>query len=194
MAARVLREAVHEVVDLEATVVVQARERVVEHRDDVVLLRERDDLLEVRHLEHRVRRRLEQHELRARVGELARDGVVIVHAQHRGLDPELRQEATHRDAIRPVRLDEDHDAVAALEVAEQREPDRGHARADRDRVVAALELGGSDPDYLSLEVPGKTARLWVMIVDKVSLTPERYPRRPGVPRRRPLGGGVTGVD
>ena len=61
-------------------------------------------------------------------------------------------------------------------------------------AFAARELGGGEPDYAAVEVPGARAGSWVMIVDKVSPTPERYPRRPGVPRRRPLGGGVTGVE
>jgi 16S rRNA (guanine527-N7)-methyltransferase len=59
---------------------------------------------------------------------------------------------------------------------------------------AARLLGGSTPQYAALEVPGAEAQLWVMIVGKVIQTPARYPRRPGIPRRRPLGGRVTGVD
>jgi 16S rRNA (guanine527-N7)-methyltransferase len=58
---------------------------------------------------------------------------------------------------------------------------------------AAAELGGADPGLDRLEVPGAQDALWVMIVEKFRPTPEEYPRRPGIPRRRPLGGGVTGV-
>ena len=69
---------------------------------------------------------------------------------------------------------------------------------DRWRSAASAAsgvLGGREPTYLPLEVPGAPARRWVMIVDKARPTPERYPRRPGVPRRRPLGEGpVTRVD
>ena len=119
VAVRVLRQAVHEVVDLVAAVVVQAGERVVEHGDDVVPLRERRDRREVGHLQHRIRRRLEQHELRVVLRERLLDAGQVVHAQHRELDPELRQEAPHGDAVRPIRLDEDHDAVAGFEIAEQ---------------------------------------------------------------------------
>ena len=54
--------------------------------------------------------------------------------------PSFGRKRRDRDAIRPIRLDEDHDAVARVEIAEQREPDRGHAGARRDRVVAVLEL------------------------------------------------------
>jgi len=70
-------------------------------------------------------------------------------------------------------------------------PSAETAREGVDR--AATRLGGARPAYHSVEVPGISARSWVMIVGKVAQTPERYPRRPGVPRRRPLGGDVTGV-
>jgi 16S rRNA (guanine527-N7)-methyltransferase len=59
---------------------------------------------------------------------------------------------------------------------------------------AAAALGGAAPRYEPLEVPGATGQIWVMIVGKVDQTAERFPRRPGVPRRRPLGGRVTGVE
>jgi 16S rRNA (guanine527-N7)-methyltransferase len=51
----------------------------------------------------------------------------------------------------------------------------------------AAELGGGDPQLVPLEVPGADARRWAMIVNKVHATPDRFPRRTGVPARRPLG-------
>jgi ATP-dependent Lon protease len=137
----VLRHAVHEVIELVAAVVVQSGEGVVEHRDHVVTLRERRYALEVRHLQHGVRRRLEQHELRVVLRERLLDTVQVVDAQHRELHTQLRQETPDGYAIRPIRLDEDHDAIAGLEIAQQREPDRGHAGTRGDRVVAILQLG-----------------------------------------------------
>jgi 16S rRNA (guanine527-N7)-methyltransferase len=71
-------------------------------------------------------------------------------------------------------------------------PSAQGVRDDAARVAAIL--GGAPPAYHSVEVPGVLAGSWVMIVGKVVQTPERYPRRPGVPRRRPLGSDVTGVD
>jgi 16S rRNA (guanine527-N7)-methyltransferase len=68
-----------------------------------------------------------------------------------------------------------------------------HEEARRAAAEAAVALGGGEPRYLPLEVPGAEAGLWVMITEKVDQTPERYPRRSEIPRRRPLGGGVTGV-
>ncbi len=53
------------------------------------------------------------------------------------------------------------------------------------RVAEAL--GGAPPRWKELSVPGADPQRCVMIVDKSHPTAERYPRRPGVPKRRPLG-------
>jgi 16S rRNA (guanine527-N7)-methyltransferase len=51
----------------------------------------------------------------------------------------------------------------------------------------ALEaLGASVEDVASLEVPGLPAQS-VVVVRKHAETPERYPRRTGIPTKRPLG-------
>lgn len=55
-------------------------------------------------------------------------------------------------------------------------------------------LGGGVPRWIEFEVPGVDEPRWVMIVDKLQPTPARFPRRPGVPKRRPLGGGVASVN
>lgn len=47
----------------------------------------------------------------------------------------------------------------------------------REAAAAAVQLGGGDPE----------ARSGVLLVPKSAPTPMRYPRRPGVPARRPLG-------
>lgn len=54
---------------------------------------------------------------------------------------------------------------------------------------AACCLGGGRPSLVRLEVPGLEGERWAMIVEKNGACPERYPRRVGVPARRPLGGG-----
>jgi 16S rRNA G527 N7-methylase RsmG len=59
-------------------------------------------------------------------------------------------------------------------------------------ALASEALGGGEPALVPLEVPGAEAGRWVMIIEKARSTPERYPRRLAVSRRRPLGGsGVT---
>jgi 16S rRNA (guanine(527)-N(7))-methyltransferase RsmG len=58
--------------------------------------------------------------------------------------------------------------------------------------VAEL-LGGGAVRWEELSVPGADGPRWVMMVDKRYPTPDRFPRRPGVPKRRPLGGDVASV-
>lgn len=60
-------------------------------------------------------------------------------------------------------------------------------------VVSGL-LGGGEAEWVRLAVPGASAPRWVMIVHKVRPTPDRFPRRPGVPKRRPQRGDVTNID
>jgi 16S rRNA (guanine527-N7)-methyltransferase len=71
-------------------------------------------------------------------------------------------------------------AAAAGEVLPSSSADLGAIR----RV--AEQLGGGDPKIVGLEVPGADAARWAMIVHKFNETPERFPRRTGVPARRPL--------
>lgn len=50
-------------------------------------------------------------------------------------------------------------------------------------AAAAREVGGGTPELVPL--PGSVRRS-LLIVPKVDATPERFPRRPGVARKRPL--------
>jgi 16S rRNA (guanine527-N7)-methyltransferase len=63
-------------------------------------------------------------------------------------------------------------------------------RTARDDVDAALvafaEMGGRLHDVVPAASTAR-ARGTVVMVDKIEPTPVRYPRRPGVPARRPLG-------
>lgn len=52
------------------------------------------------------------------------------------------------------------------------------AAAARESAAAARTCGGAEPVVVA---PG------ILLIDKVVPTPSRYPRRPGIPRRRPLG-------
>lgn len=50
---------------------------------------------------------------------------------------------------------------------------------------ALAAVGGGSPQLMEAALPGGPARV-VVVVPKVAPTPPQYPRRPGVPRRRPL--------
>ncbi|MFQ5996502.1 MAG: 16S rRNA (guanine(527)-N(7))-methyltransferase RsmG [Dehalococcoidales bacterium] len=53
-----------------------------------------------------------------------------------------------------------------------------------DRAIGLL--GGNLREVKKVELAEFTNERWLIIVDKVSSTPLRYPRRPGIPAKRPL--------
>lgn len=53
-------------------------------------------------------------------------------------------------------------------------------------AFAASELGATEAEVIKVDAPGNSAGDCVVVWRKVSPTPERYPRRPGVPHKRPL--------
>jgi 16S rRNA (guanine527-N7)-methyltransferase len=68
------------------------------------------------------------------------------------------------------------------------------ASGDEALTTVSRMLGGGDVRWDRFQVPGVDETRWVMIVDKLQPSPARFPRRSGVPKRRPLGGGVTSVN
>jgi len=51
---------------------------------------------------------------------------------------------------------------------------------------ALAVLGGELRRIVPVEVPGLAETRCIVLVEKVASTPDRYPRRPGVPQKRPL--------
>ena len=62
----------------------------------------------------------------------------------------------------------------------------GAAREVREAENALAECGGAIDRLVSLDVAGPGPAPTLVLVRKVSPTPERYPRRTGVPQKRPL--------
>ena len=63
------------------------------------------------------------------------------------------------------------------------------ADADADAVAAETAvraLGGAIREVRRVEVPGLDRPRALVVLDKVTPTPDRYPRRPGIPGKRPL--------
>jgi 16S rRNA (guanine527-N7)-methyltransferase len=52
--------------------------------------------------------------------------------------------------------------------------------------VALSRLGGRLHRLIPVEVPGLAETRYIVIVEKVAVTPREYPRRPGVPHKHPL--------
>ena len=58
--------------------------------------------------------------------------------------------------------------------------------AELERARGAIEtLGGELREVLPVTIPGLDDRALV-VIEKIRPTPERYPRRPGMPAKRPL--------
>jgi 16S rRNA (guanine527-N7)-methyltransferase len=53
--------------------------------------------------------------------------------------------------------------------------------------AAIVALGGRVRQLVPVELRGLAETRYLVVVDKVAATPEKYPRRPGVPQKRPLG-------
>jgi 16S rRNA (guanine527-N7)-methyltransferase len=52
---------------------------------------------------------------------------------------------------------------------------------------AALKtLGAEVEEIIELDVPGLEAERYLIVVKKTAKTPEKYPRRAGIPKKRPL--------
>jgi 16S rRNA (guanine527-N7)-methyltransferase len=56
----------------------------------------------------------------------------------------------------------------------------------RDALTAFSILGGSEPKTYEVKLPGLAAEHYFVVVEKVGVTPARYPRRVGIPKKRPL--------
>ena len=51
---------------------------------------------------------------------------------------------------------------------------------------AIFLLGGELTDVKSIDLPEFGDRRWLVVIDKIGKTPSQYPRRPGIPAKRPL--------
>lgn len=66
-------------------------------------------------------------------------------------------------------------------------PKKGEMAAELQAGAAAISrLGGRMGERIALELPGLLDLRYLIVVDKVAPTPSQYPRRPGVPAKKPL--------
>jgi 16S rRNA (guanine527-N7)-methyltransferase len=125
------------------------------------------------------------------VQELALSGVEIldVRAETAGQDPSFREQFDWAVAR----------AVAGLDVlleyllpfcrigghALAMKSERATDEVERARQAIAI-LGGGDPLLHAVQLPQRDEISYLVVVEKIAPTPERYPRRPGMPAKRPL--------
>lgn len=61
------------------------------------------------------------------------------------------------------------------------------AKLETQQAAAAFQtLGGQLHEILEVKVPDLDEERWLVVVNKVAETPATYPRRPGMPSKRPL--------
>lgn len=64
---------------------------------------------------------------------------------------------------------------------------KGEVEQEMKKAVKAIEtLGGKLGQVKRIELEGLSDGRYLVIIDKIYPTPEKYPRRPGVPGRRPI--------
>ena len=64
---------------------------------------------------------------------------------------------------------------------------KGEIELEVSRTARAIStLGGNLREVKAVELEEFTDQRWLVIIDKVSATPQQYPRRPGMPAKRPL--------
>ena len=68
----------------------------------------------------------------------------------------------------------------------QKGPDVGDDLERGRRAIA--EMGGDVRDVMAVEVNGLERTATLVVLEKVRPTPDRYPRRPGMPEKRPVHG------
>jgi 16S rRNA (guanine527-N7)-methyltransferase len=129
--------------------------------------------------------------LRELVAKLGLEGVSVVaaRAEEAGRDPAHREtyDTAMARAVAPlpalVEL-----ALPFLRVGGVLAAPKGSAarREVREAEAALRACGGEVESVRRLEVPGATVAPTLIVVRKVAPTPERFPRRAGIPAKRPL--------
>ncbi|UCG55528.1 MAG: 16S rRNA (guanine(527)-N(7))-methyltransferase RsmG [Dehalococcoidia bacterium] len=64
---------------------------------------------------------------------------------------------------------------------------KGYIKGEVNNSAKAIELmGGNQPEIREVEMPEFINDRYLVTIDKVSLTPAKYPRRSGIPIKRPI--------
>jgi 16S rRNA (guanine527-N7)-methyltransferase len=64
---------------------------------------------------------------------------------------------------------------------------KGETGAEVEQASKAITvMGGSLREVKRLDIPELDDTRYLIVIDKVAATPEKYPRRPGIPAKRPI--------
>lgn len=127
------------------------------------------------------------------VSGLGLDNVQVVH----GRAEDVAHENTHREAydialaraVAPLRVLVEY-LLPFLRVGGRAIAQKGEtAHAEAHEAQGALDiLGGGVDRIIPIELPGVVETRYLVILKKLAATPEKYPRRAGIPEKRPLQG------
>ena len=129
--------------------------------------------------------------LETAIAALDLDGVSVrrMRAEEAGRDAELREgfELAVARALAPLPVLVEYALPLLRPGGLLAAPKGSRARDELDDAEAAIEaLGGHALEPLALSLPAGEAPQLVVLVQRDGDLPERYPRRPGTPRKRPL--------
>ncbi len=129
--------------------------------------------------------------LRAVVAELGMDGVEVLHARAE----EVGRMPRHREgydwalarAVAEMRILAEY-LLPLVRVGGYALAQKGEqAPAEVQRAERAFALLGGEVERLEpIALPGVADERYLVVVRKVAATPSRFPRRPGIPAKRPL--------
>lgn len=63
---------------------------------------------------------------------------------------------------------------------------KGAAEETKQAEKAIAVMGGRVKELTSVTIPGLEEERWLVVLEKIADTPANYPRRPGMPSKRPL--------
>lgn len=129
--------------------------------------------------------------LETAAAELGLEGVAVrrMRAEEAGRDPELREgfELAVARAVAPLPVLVEYALPLLRPGGILAAPKGSRARDELRDAEAAIEaLGGHVLEPLPLSLPEGVAPQLVVLVQRDRPLPERYPRRPGIPSKRPL--------
>ena len=125
------------------------------------------------------------------VDALALDGVRVVaaRAEEAGRDPELRErfDLVAARAVAPMPVLVEYALPLLRPGGVLAAPKGSRAQHELRAASAAIEaLGGCAEEPLPLSLPEGATPQQVLLVRRCGALPERFPRRPGIPNKRPL--------
>ena len=129
--------------------------------------------------------------LETAVAALALEGVRVVaaRAEEAGRDPELRErfDLVAARAVAPLPVLVEYALPLLRPGGVLAAPKGSRAQEELRAASAAIEaLGGCVEEPLPLSLPEGAAPQQVLLVRRCGALPERFPRRPGIPSKRPL--------